>query len=213
MALDTAGPEQLAGGANRLLVGDEVLQFAAAEPLGGSAWRLTGLLRWRGGTEAAAGRGHPAGVPAVLLDDRLIALEHGALSPGGDVRLAAIGLADGEPVFAAIANAGLSLRPPPPVHCRATALPGGGLDLRWTRRARGAWRWTDGIDAPLVEELERYRVGAGAPDRPVLAWETGQPRLTLSASELSMIPSGTKVWVRQIGSHALSDAAHLFTPA
>ena len=30
--------------------------------------------------------------------------------------------------------------------------------MRWTRRSRAGWRWIDGVDAPLGEERERYRV-------------------------------------------------------
>jgi hypothetical protein len=206
MVLDTASPEEMAGGANRMLVGEEVLQFAGAEPIGGRGWRLTGLLRGRGGTEAAALRGVAAGNPVALLDDRLVAVGD---VPGEAARLAAIGLADSEPVYAAIANSGLSLRPLAPVHCGMDTRADGGLDLRWTRRARGAWRWTGGIEVPLVEETERYRIGAGPVDQPMLAWETAQPHLTLAPADLSMLPTGTPLWVRQIGSHALSEAAFL----
>ncbi len=209
MALDSAGPEQVASGANRLLVGDEVLQFAGAERVEDRTWRLTGLLRGRGGTEAAARRGHAVGSVAVLLDDRLLALEQAELAFGDNARLAAIGLADNETVFAPIANRGLSLRPLAPVHCQATARADGYMELSWVRRARGAWRWTDGGDVPLVEETELYRVGIGPIDRPALAWETVQDRMILSADDLALIPPGTPLWVRQVGSHALSDAAIL----
>lgn len=41
---DIAG---LAAGANRMLVGGELLQFLQARPLGQGRWRLSGLLRGR----------------------------------------------------------------------------------------------------------------------------------------------------------------------
>jgi len=212
MVLDPAGPEALAVGANRLLVGDELMQFGAAEPLGGNRWRLSALLRGRGGTEGPAARGQPAGVPAVLVDNRLVALDDGGTDLNATERLAAIGLADDEPVLAPIVNAGLSLRPLPPVHCRATPRADGGVDLRWTRRARGAWRWLDGLEAPLVEEAERYRVGAGPVERPLLTYEVTRPHLALSPAELAAMPAGTPMWVQQVGSHRVSDAALLHPP-
>ena len=61
----------LAQGDNRLLVGNEVVQFLSAEPLGGGSWDLRGLLRGRGGTEFEAAQGHLPGTAVTLLDDRL----------------------------------------------------------------------------------------------------------------------------------------------
>ena len=58
----------LAQGANRLLVGGEIIQFARCEALGEGEWRLFGLLRGRGGTEHHALVGHSAGTPATALD-------------------------------------------------------------------------------------------------------------------------------------------------
>src|SRR5690606_20783767 len=108
--------EMLANGANRALLGGEVVQFAEAISLGGAGWRLRGLLRGRGGTEAAALAGHPPGARFVLLDDRPIALD--AASIGGSASVVAIGLAESEPAIAPIDNPGLTLRPLAPVHPR-----------------------------------------------------------------------------------------------
>ena len=58
MALTDATVRQLAMGANRALLGTELVQFIRAVPLGNRQWRLEGLLRGRGGTEQAiAGHG------------------------------------------------------------------------------------------------------------------------------------------------------------
>jgi hypothetical protein len=48
--LDSCNVAELATGANMALIGGEVLQFLGAERLGDTSWRLTGLLRGRGGT-------------------------------------------------------------------------------------------------------------------------------------------------------------------
>ncbi len=196
-----ATPEMLAHGANRALVGGEALQFAEAAALGGALWRLRGLLRGRGGTEAAAQAGHAPGTRFALLDERLIALDAAQL--GDATSLAAIGLADSDAVSAPIDNPGLGLRPLVPVHPRVRTA-GAGIVLEWTRRARGAWAWPDAIEAPLNEQAEMYLVGLGDTEAPALRWQTLEPRLELSADLLAAHP-GAPVWVRQVGSFAVSE--------
>lgn len=207
-ALDDASPAMLANGANRALVGGEVLQFAGATPLGGGHWQLHGLLRGRGGTEAAALQGHAAGAPFILLDGAPIALDPAKLGASAAPTIAALGLADSAPVVAETANAGLTLKPLCPVHPRAEAMPDGGLALSWTRRARGAWGWPDSIDLPLGEQAEAYLVGLGDVPQPMLRWEVGTPLLELSAATWAALRAGhagEALWVRQIGSFAISD--------
>lgn len=55
MLLHDADAAALAAGANLAMVGEELLQFAHAVPLGARQWRLSGLWRGRRGTEGAAG--------------------------------------------------------------------------------------------------------------------------------------------------------------
>jgi hypothetical protein len=204
-ALANVGAEGLASGANRALVGGEVLQFAEAATIGGGRWRLTGLLRGRGGTEAAARAGHAAGARFVLLDARPVSVDPTRLGPA--TGLAAIGLADPVPVVSAIANAGATLRPLTPVHPRMELLESG-VALRWTRRSRGAWHWPDGVELPLNEQAEAYLVGLGPVETPLASWQASEPELAFSAPEwaaLAATHAGQPLWVRQAGSHALSD--------
>jgi hypothetical protein len=210
-AIDAAG---IANGANRALVGNEVIQFAEAEALGGGSWRLTGLLRGRGGTEAAAAAGHPAGTAFVLLDGRPVALDPAKVGPSQGRSIVALGLGDAEPVSAVIANPGLTLRPLAPVHPRAERLASSGLALAWTRRARGAWSWPDEVEITLGEECEAYRVGLGPPDAPIVAWDVSEPSLVIDAATLAALEAahpGVALWVRQVGSFALSDPLLLAT--
>ncbi|MEP2236506.1 MAG: phage tail protein [Alteripontixanthobacter sp.] len=223
ISVDVAAPDTgfssttmigLARGANRLLIGSEVLQFAVATQTNTLRWRLSGLLRGRGGTEYFAQSGHPIGERAVLLDNTLIPLDPLEVPAMADSTLAAIGNSDREPVFATIADPGATLRPLAPVHPFACALNDGSLDLRWTRRARGAWDWPDEVDAPLVEQSEAYLVGLGAVESPARSWQVSQPSLHLGADEMSELRaahSGQSLWVRQVGSHAKSRALLLTT--
>lgn len=203
--LESSDIDGLAQGTNRALIGDEIVQFAIAENLGAGRWRLSGLLRGRGGTEHVAKSETSAGASFVLLDSRPVALDPDEVGQASSI--AAIGLADSEPVVDEISAAGTSLRPLCPVHPKASMHANGSLQLCWIRRARGAWTWTGTVDVPLVEQSEVYEVGLGDPDAPNVTWEVTDRKLIIEASELSELQSvhpGKQVWVRQIGTHSRS---------
>ena len=212
--LKNASAEALLQGANRLLVGKEIVQFACATPLGEAAWRLTGLVRGRGATEFAALEGHASGTRVVLLDDAIVDISAAVPPSGPPQSVAAIGLADAEPVIAPLRNAGASLRPPSPVHPVAHSNADGGRTYCWTRRARGGWLWPDAVEVPLVEDTETYIVGIGPLDAPLQAWQVSLPRLDISGSDFNALQpqsAGREVWVRQLGSFAQSPALLLET--
>lgn len=211
LALVPANAQQVVRGANRALVGSEIVQFARATALGGGRWQLTGLLRGRGGTEAAIGD-HAIGERFVLLDSALTGLDAESVGTAPDARIAAAGLADTAPARTEIACRGLTTRPLPPVHPRAAFDAGGNLELSWIRRSRGAWSWADGVDAPLNEQSEEYLVTLGDPAAPMATWVTTAPQLTVSAetlASLEAIGSHAELQVRQRGSQALSGSLPL----
>lgn len=198
-ALEPRTIDELASGANKLLVGDEVVQFAGASAEGGGVWRLTGFLRGRGGTEDAAHTGHAEGSSVTVLDDRLFAI------PGSSsaTSFAAIGASDDEPASAVLESPGRTRRPLTPAHPRRVVDANGGLTLSWVRRARGGWAWLDEVDQPLVEQVERYEVGIGPLSSPLAIWVTEVSELALDASEAAALPAG-RLWVRQCGDFAKS---------
>lgn len=205
--LSPASVAALAQGANRALLGDELVQFTNAESLGQGRWRLHGLLRGRGGTEIAAQASHPVGTRFTLLDNRLTAIDPDRIAPSTAAEIAAIGLADTDPVIATLENAGISQRPLTPVHPRITHDAEGALHLGWTRRARGGWHWRDEVEQPLIEQRESYDIGLGPVDAPLRLWATDTPALTLDAATLAALAAdhpGAPLWVRQRGSLALS---------
>ena len=163
------------------------------------------MLRGRGATEAAARSGHAVATRFVLLDDRILDIGDGLLA--GDTQVSALGRADEEPVSVPVTSRSAATRPPMPVHAKARLRHDGSLELGWVRRARGFWTWQDGISAPLMEEFERYEVGVGNPTSPLILQSTNAPTITLSSELLSDIAGGGPhpVWVRQVGSYALSD--------
>jgi len=213
MTLGDATPAALAEGANRALIGGEIVQFAKATQIAPARWRLSGLWRGRGGTEASAAS-HIAGEAFVLLDGASVQLDPAAIGPSPDVRIAAIGLADPEPVLSPIVGRGLTLRPLAPVHGRIETLPDGALRLSWIRRARGGWLWRDGVDTPLGESAEIYDVSFGSEASVLARWEATLPPIEVAASTraelLAAMPSGA-FRIRQRGDFALS-APHVIPP-
>lgn len=213
MQLASVDMRQLASGANLALVGEEILQFATAAPVGDGSWRLEGLLRGRGGTGTKLGS-HIAGEPFVLLNSAPTALDAGILGRLGERQVIATGRGDESPVSAPVLLDGVTLRPLSPVHPRCSQAPDGTLSLGWTRRARGGWQWQDGVDVPLVEEAETYVVTLGDFGSPFAQWTAQEPRLDIAPAVLSaLLPqaAGQILTVRQQGTHALSQPLPLCT--
>lgn len=201
----------IASGANRVLVGEEIIQFLSAVPLGDRSWRLSGLLRGRGGTELEAAQGHAADEAVTLLDDKLVKIGSDVLTQAGS-EFVALGLTDDEPAAATLENPAASLRPPCPVHGTCETDASGVIALSWTRRARGGWNWLDEVDQPLVEEVEAYEIGLGPLQTPAAIWNCTQPNFAIpaiEAAELRQQFPDQPLWVRQCGSHAKSHALKL----
>ncbi|MEL7690276.1 phage tail baseplate protein [Citromicrobium bathyomarinum] len=201
--LQSVDERALLDGANRLRIGEEIVQFRVAEPVGDGHWMLSGLLRGRGGTEHFAASGHPAGSPVILLDRQLLALP----ANNYDEICGESGLTGSAPVYAQLESAGSTLRPLAPVHPSVCATPAGDPEWRWIRRARGSWRWLDAVDVPLAEEREAYRIGLGPVAAPVAQWEATSASFSLSAPQWDALRAahpGAQMWVCQVGSHAVS---------
>jgi hypothetical protein len=194
----------LAAGTNLAVLGSELFQFGEALPLGGGSFRLSQLLRGRGGTEWACG-GHVAGEIFCMLDPgavRLVTLPNSCI--GAKVEASINSGPDVSIVFS-----GESLRPPSPINLVAATDSVGGLRLSWTRRSRQGFAWVDEIDAPLGETSEQYRIiltgTAGEAD-----YTVGQPSLTVTPADVADLGSGpAQIEVRQIGDFAASRPTQL----
>ena len=207
--LESRDDDSLIAGANLAAIGRELLQFGQAIPVGPRRFRLSRLLRGRFGSEWAVA-GHAAGEPFALLDPkrlRAISLPDAAI--GSAVALTAHGLGDGTGTTIVEAATGEALRPPGPVHVRAS-LSSGSLDVSWLRRSRAGYAWVDEIDAPLGETLERYRVRLLGGSGSLVEVETSGPVATFDAGQLALAGSGpATISIAQIGDRALSRWATL----
>lgn len=205
--LGDADAAALRAGANLAMLGDELLQFARAEPLGEARWRLSGLWRGRRGTEAAIGTQRVGDRFVLLSADSLAVLDLPGTSIGSDAAILAQGAGDApEGVTARAPIRGVAMMPPAPVHLTAQVQADGSTLVQWVRRSRIGWEWNDGVDAPLGEERERY----------LLEWldaEGRERREEIFAPAALLRPADRRaprvVRIRQIGANGLSAPATL----
>lgn len=165
-SLSSTTRDQVFAGANAALLGSEIIQFRTAELIGTNTYRLSGLLRGRRGTEWAMAD-HTASDRFVLLNESTIYRVSRSLPQIGDdyYRSVANGGSLEDAPSQLFTNTGAALRPLSPVHLVATP-DGADFVLTWVRRTRIGGAWMDGIDVPLSEASESYRVrlldGSGA---------------------------------------------------
>lgn len=208
MWLESRDDDALIAGANLAMIGEELIQFGRADPLGGNRFRLSRLLRGRRGTEAAM-VAHDAEERFVLIDARtLVPYELPVAALGATVRVLASGVADTNPAEALALAAGRALRPPPPVHLTAHWLDDGTLRFDWTRRSRTGWAWLDGGDASLGEETERYRLTIAPSTGRMRTVETMTPSYAYAPADQiadgAAMASSVTISVSQLGAIAAS---------
>ncbi|SFP82907.1 hypothetical protein [Sphingomonas rubra] len=119
---------------------------------------------------------------------------------GREVRVMASGVDDPRAVEARATVHGLAVRPPPPAQVRAERTADGVL-LRWARRSRAGWRSINGVEVPLGEEAERYRITLIAADGGVREIESEVPWLAVAGAAWA---EAVCVEVRQRGTWAES---------
>lgn len=211
MTLESVDDAALLGGANRAMLGSELLQFGRAEVVAPGLWRLSHLLRGRAGTRDAMI--HDAGEAFVLLDDSAALLLPETLSgwtESGEAVLQWIARGGTAMSEVAVPMAGRALRPLAPVHGRLSPDGAGGATAGWVRRSRVDTGWRDQVDLPVGENREAWRVALAPPVPGIGPWELSSPVLAIAAGELATVPPGTALEVRQVGDFALSPP--LFIP-
>ncbi|WP_420140895.1 phage tail protein [Sphingomonas sp.] len=212
MALQGADDAGLAAGANFALLGEELIQFGEAVQVAPRRFRIGRLMRGARGTEHA--------IDAHQADEGFLLLDRATLLPlpltravvGSAVSVMALGPGDGGAAVRADKTArGDALRPLAPVALSAERLGDGTIRFRWRRRSRTGWAWVDGADAPLGEDVERYRLdlsSAAAARRSIML---DQPLYDypLAAQDEDGLASPTTITaaVVQQGTYATSEAA------
>lgn len=204
--LESSDDNALANGANLAAIGSELIQFGRAVPTGQRRFRLEHLLRGRRGTEWATGSHAP--------NERLVLIAPGSLQEialppsaiGASVSIKPRGLADDSAVPIEQVATGEAMRPPSPVDLLAESQTDGGLALSWTRRSRLGWNRPAGVEVPLGESSERYRVTLEG-STGTLTFQPSEPQLLVPASALTGMAGVVVIRVIQIGDFAESRPA------
>lgn len=148
-------------GANALLIGDEVLQFANATPNADGSVTLDTFLRGRRGTEWAT--------PTHAIGERVVILSAATLArvevPDSDLnterfyKAVTVGGRLSEASVKSLTLVGRALMPYAPVAVRGTrGTAPADWTVTWVRRTRLGGSWKGGADVPLGEEGEAYEV-------------------------------------------------------
>lgn len=151
--------DELLQGANRAVVGDEVIAFKSATLIATKTYRISGFLRGLSGTEWAM-RTHAIRDRFVLLDDAVQRFDSPLSVIGQTVtyRGTSFGHAAADGYTTSLTELQLGITPLPPVYLSIGNAGTDGYTARWVRRTRYPDSWRDGGDAPLDESVERYRV-------------------------------------------------------
>lgn len=196
--LTSCDDDALVAGRNLAVLGNEVIQFGVATSLGGGRFALSRLLRGRGGTEWACGS-HLAGETFCVLDGGSI---HPVALPTWSIG-ANLTATDASGATASAQYSGERLRPLSPVALTAERQDDGGLSLSWIRRSRQGFAWNDGVDVPIGEASERYRVTLTGSTS--IEIEVTEPFSDVAAHVVSTLGAGSIViQVGQIGDFAVS---------
>lgn len=174
-SLESATEQAVLNGANAALVGNEVIQYKRAVLNDNGTYTISGLLRYRRGTDAAV---HTAGERFVALSTNLVRVTvptsdiglprvYKAISNGGT-------LAEAAPV--PFTYTGADLKPYSPVQIDGWRNAAGDLAITWVRRTRIGGEWREYVDVPLGEASEAYYVEL---------WNAGRTTLLRTLSGLT----------------------------
>ena len=183
-ALSSLGEEAVLAGGNAMALVDpageiEIVLFRRADLVGERRYRLSGLLRGMGTSEATAARFLAPGAEVVVLDDAVTDLGIGieALGAARSYIILPAGRDVGDPtaVTATAIVTGRALRPLAPVHAKARR-EAGGIRISFMRRARRDGESLDLFEVPLGEDREEYSLE-------ILAGATVLRTITLATAE------------------------------
>ncbi|MEX0955443.1 MAG: glycoside hydrolase/phage tail family protein [Rhizobiaceae bacterium] len=185
----------------------EILQFASAEEIAPSQWRLTRLLRGQEGTGAAMAAGAAVGAHFVLLNDAVTAAGIGEAEVGLSLnwKVGPLGADFAGPAFASATLAGgnRARAPLAPVHLDLLRHQDGGRLLSWVRRSRVSGDISLSGSVPLGEEAESYLVTVAEPGGGAVRSETVTfPEWLYStaaiAADFGATPDELQITIRQI---------------
>lgn len=200
-SLSSVTRDQASTGQNAFLIGDEIVAARNATLLSAGKYRLSGLLRYQRGTEGAV---HAVNERVVSLGVAgTLRVDNGAADIGKSHTYAAIstGRAIDTAGTKAFTNTGRGRLPFTPVQLGYGENYAGGFDFKWRRRTR--LQTTFGVEAPLGELIEAYRVDfSSTSDFAIVSRSifTSAQYASVTPSERTTLPNPFYWQVVQIGS-------------
>ncbi len=179
------------GLALRTPLGWDIIQFQHAQLISPNVYRLSILLRGQLGSDYAMAQSIDAGAQVVILDKALVPLPLSNESAGREVLLH---YQTGDRAMESLTTPYMAahLRPLSPVHLRATPR-GAHLEISWIRRGRvDSDNWA-GLDIPLGEEVEQYRIRIIKDGGVHSEYITGENALSLPRAALPPQPYDVQV--------------------
>ncbi|GLS32927.1 hypothetical protein GCM10007937_46370 [Mesorhizobium albiziae] len=189
----------------------ELIQYENAAEFAPDAWQISGLLRGQLGTTDAMAAGAAAGAHFVLIDEAVLSAgllpAECRLPMNWRVGPAGYDFSDANFVQQSVTGGLRSSLPLAPVHLRGRKTAAGDFAIDWKRCGRiDADSW-QGLDIPLGEESETYRIEISAPGGPTVrtaisptqGWTCGAAQM---AADFSPIPSAIDVTVSQLSATA-----------
>ena len=172
---------EMLAGANRLMIGSELLSFATATLVSAGVYDLSILLRGQQGTEWASG--HSTSSRAIVVED-LISVDLAASSIGTSTSWK--GVSEGqfldEVSAQAVTPASVRIKPLSPVHVKGERDGSNNLTITWVRRARVNADWEDGFETALDEATEAYEVDVLSDDTVIRTLSSSVPTASYDAS-------------------------------
>ncbi len=191
-------------------VGGEIIQAGHVQYLGDNRYLLSRIIRGCFGTEHRVEL-HQADEQIILLENETLRFLDSTLAMVGTaITLEASGIGDVTPSTAAVLVTGNAIRPRSPIHGFAKLTGLQDIDVGWTRRTRVDPGWIDGVDVPLAEDSEQYRITIHCAGTELLTETVQTNQFTLAAAILlswNLPPESTLTFeVRQIGRYSMSIA-------
>jgi hypothetical protein len=157
VTLESVTELEMLGGANRAMLGSELLSFATATQVSANVWDLSILLRGQQGTEWASS--HAPGARFVLLDNvQSVEAPASGLGQTWYAKAVTVGQFLDDVTAESMAVGGIRLKPLSPVHIEGVRDGSNDLAITWVRRARVDADWRDYVETPLDEPVESYSV-------------------------------------------------------
>ncbi|WBL34428.1 glycoside hydrolase TIM-barrel-like domain-containing protein [Sinirhodobacter sp. HNIBRBA609] len=165
--LESADVARVFNGANLIAIGDgsstnwELFQFAQATLVETDVWEVSLRLRGQLGTDTNMPEVWPVGSTVVLIDEAPTQIEAiaSARNLARHYRIGPASRPYDDPSYEHVVEAfpGIGLRPLSPVHLKSNRTVSG-VTFEWTRRTRIDGDSWEGVDVPLGESIEQYRV-------------------------------------------------------